>query len=421
MARKIRNKNLETRTDRLRLAVTPRPVFVKISSGLALGYRRNQAGGTWIVRKADGKGGNWTKAIGRADDYQEANASADDFNDAAGRNVLTYWEAQLRARKVAEESGSTTKTTVREALAAYETHLKERGGDIGNVTRLRRHLSEELLKRRALGIDKSEWLAWRSTLLKATATVGTANRILVVARAALNLLSGGHDRAPWREGLASMTRNRDQEQDRNIVLTAGLVRRVMNVADAMDLQFGLFVAIMAQTGARPGQICKIKVGDLSTYDSSISIPVSKKGRGTKRKTHVHLSITDSLMTRLKPVAEGRDKGEPLLTKSRVRGKRIWVTPWRKSDQKRPFEKVIKVIADEPEFTEWLKREQLIPKQVTIYSLRHTSIVRQILANVPTRAVAAAHDTSLSMIEATYSRHIERHADPIMRKSLEYFD
>ena len=43
--------------------------------------------------------------------------------------------------------------------------------------------------------------------------------------------------------------------------------------------------------------------------------------------------------------------------------------------------------------------------VTIYALRHTSIVRQLLGGVPTRVVAAGHDTSVAMIERHYSTHI----------------
>jgi hypothetical protein len=80
MARMVRSTPLETRTARLRLPVAKKPVFAKIGSGLSLGYRRNATAGTWVARVADGKGGNWTRALG----------SADDFADADGREVLDY-------------------------------------------------------------------------------------------------------------------------------------------------------------------------------------------------------------------------------------------------------------------------------------------------------------------------------------------
>jgi hypothetical protein len=56
-----------------------------------LGYRRNAAVGTWSVIAADGKSGNWVKKFGVADDHEEAN----------GEQVLTFWQAQERARKLA--------------------------------------------------------------------------------------------------------------------------------------------------------------------------------------------------------------------------------------------------------------------------------------------------------------------------------
>ena len=55
--------------------------------------------------------------------------------------------------------------------------------------------------------------------------------------------------------------------------------------------------------------------------------------------------------------------------------------------------------------------------MTIYALRHSNIVRQLLAGVPVRVVAVNHDTSIVMIERTYSRHIGDHADALARVAL----
>jgi hypothetical protein len=60
---------------------------------------------------------------------------------------------------------------------------------------------------------------------------------------------------------------------------------------------------------------------------------------------------------------------------------------------------------------------LDPDEVTLYALRHSSIVRQLLANVPIRIVATLHDTSVKMIERTYSRYIAGHSDEIARRAL----
>jgi hypothetical protein len=53
----------------------------------------------------------------------------------------------------------------------------------------------------------------------------------------------------------------------------------------------------------------------------------------------------------------------------------------------------------------------------MYSLRHSSIVRMLVQNVPIRIVASLHNTSIRMIEANYSKHIVEHSDDISRAAL----
>ena len=44
-------------------------------------------------------------------------------------------------------------------------------------------------------------------------------------------------------------------------------------------------------------------------------------------------------------------------------------------------------------------------------------MRQILAGVPIRVIAVNHDTSIAMLERTYSRHIGDHSDALARVAL----
>jgi hypothetical protein len=60
---------------------------------------------------------------------------------------------------------------------------------------------------------------------------------------------------------------------------------------------------------------------------------------------------------------------------------------------------------------------LDPDTVTAYALRHSSIVRALLLNIPIRIVASGHDTSVAMIESNYSRHISQHSDELSRRAL----
>jgi hypothetical protein len=58
-----------------------------------------------------------------------------------------------------------------------------------------------------------------------------------------------------------------------------------------------------------------------------------------------------------------------------------------------------------------------PDEVTFYCLRHSSIVRQLLRNVPIRIVAAHHDNSVIQIEKSYSRFISNVSDSLVRGAL----
>ena len=106
------------------------------------------------------------------------------------------------------------------------------------------------------------------------------------------------------------------------------------------------------------------------------MPSSRKGRNRSIERRP-LSISLSLASTLRQAAVGRALTTPLLD-------RIPRLDLR-------FRAVAKSIGLDPE--------------VTPYALRHSSIVRMLLGGVPVRVVAAHHDTSVAMIEKTYSRYI----------------
>jgi hypothetical protein len=113
MARSARNTKLDTRTSRLKILQGAR-IYTTIGEGFALGYRRTTKGyGTWEVRyRMNGKYSY--QSLGDADDYQESD----------GLKVLTYFQAQDKAKeKIAQlktSNGIIKKPiTVEEASAAY--------------------------------------------------------------------------------------------------------------------------------------------------------------------------------------------------------------------------------------------------------------------------------------------------------------
>src|SRR6476620_1147856 len=117
MARRVSFDALESRSARLRLKIrrTPYP-GPTLARGISLMYRRNKTNGTWVLKASDGHGAYWTKGFALADDYEDADA----------KNVLTFYQAQDQAKKLARgEDGSTDTApiTVDGALKAYRCDL----------------------------------------------------------------------------------------------------------------------------------------------------------------------------------------------------------------------------------------------------------------------------------------------------------
>jgi integrase len=391
MARNTRSSRLETRSNRLKLPVTKKPVYVKIDRGIALGYRRNHGAGTWVMRVTR-DGTDWTKKIGIADDYEEA---------TAGR-TLTYWTAQARARELvggAHDTGAddaSKPATVAAALDAYETDLKTRGADPYNAGRCRIHISPSLAGKAIALLTAKELRHWRDGLLKRGLAAPSVKRTCRALKAALNLAASHDPRianaAAWRTGLASLP---DAESARNVILPEKSIRAITRAAFALDPELGLLVECAAVTGARVSQLARLEVGDLKADRSAprLSMPTSKKGRGQKRIGHYPVPIPPALAARLR---SNRPADEPLLLRQGGR--------WRPYHHRHPFAAAV-------------ERAGLDPTAITLYALRHSSIVRQLLAGVPTRVVAAHHDTSIVMLERTYSKFIGEHSDALTRQAL----
>jgi integrase len=389
MARRPRASRLETRTNRLKLPVREKPYdFTTIAPGIAVGYRRNQTAGTRVVRVADGKGGNWTKRVGLADD----------FEDADGEHVLTFWQAKDKARKLARRGTDDAgrPVTVKEAVDAYERDLIARGGSVANAGRIRRHLTATLAAKPVGLLTARELAAWRDGLLAGGMKSATLVRLCKVAKAACNL-SAKRDhrianRNAWRDGLSGIT---EGFTSRNLQrLTDAQVSALVGAAYAIDRAFGLYVETLAVTGARCSQAARLTVGDLQVgAEPRLLMPCSLKGRGRKPVKRP-VPITADLAAKL---ASNRSAAAPLLL--RVDGR-----PWQ-SSQDGDHEALYRQAA---------KRAGI---NGTIYALRHSSIIRMLLANVPVRIVAATHDTSVVMIEKTYSAFITEFSDALTRPAL----
>src|SRR5215471_1848241 len=127
MARKVSFSALESRSARLRLKIRRRPYSgPSLARGISLMYRRNRTNGSWVLKASDGHGAYWTKAFALADDYE----------DSDGKIVLSFYEAQDAAKKLArgEDGGADTAPIgVDAALKDYRRDLISRNANPSNA------------------------------------------------------------------------------------------------------------------------------------------------------------------------------------------------------------------------------------------------------------------------------------------------
>jgi integrase len=394
VARRPRSSQLETRTARLKLPIRGKPHdFTTIAPGVSLGYRRNRHGnGTWVVRTANGKGGNWTKRVADADDYEDSN----------GSDILNWWNAIEAARRVARGSADAGKpATWAQALDDYEADLRARNGDPINASRVRKHLPASLAAKPVALLSAVELKRWRNDLVESGIKPGTVVRVLHAARASLNM-AADHDpgrignRNAWKVGLAGLT---DTYRPVNRVLPDSDVLRLVEEAYRLDPHFGLFIDVLASTGTRTSQATGLRIRDLQADNGAprLLMPSSRKGsKGKHKVARKPVPISVGLAGKLRRAAGGRDPSEPLLT--RADG-----SAW---DPKRQDLRNL--------FAAVARRTEI---DGTAYQLRHSSIVRSLLAGTPTRVVAAMHDTSTIILERVYSAFILDHGDTVARKGL----
>jgi integrase len=367
MARRTRSALLENRTQRLKLATRKKPYTALIAPGIFLAYRRNAGPGTWSV-KCDG----WLKRFGLADDHEDAN----------GETVMSYWQALEKAKTLARagEGSSEQPISIAEAIDAYEADLATRGGSKYNATSIRLHVPSTLTSKAVALVTERELREWRAGLIKKGLKPSSADRYARVFKAALALAASNDKRitnaAAWKNGLKKLP---DSEVARNVSLPDQTVAALVSGSYDESDDFGVLIDALAETGGRESQLLRLRVDDLQDHNRvapRLMMPTSRKGKNRKIE-YRPLPISPRLARLLRQQANGRAAHDPLFDRiPRLSGR---------------FRPIAKSLGLGPE--------------VTPYALRHSSIARMLLKGVPTRVVAAHHDTSVAMIEKNYSRYI----------------
>jgi integrase len=249
---------------------------------------------------------------------------------------------------------------------------------------VRNLLPAALLAKPVALLTSPELRRWRDGLL-GTRKPASVTRTCKSFKAALNLAAAHDPRignsAVWRVALAGLP---DANSARHSALPETDVRAIGTAAYAVDKALGLWTEVAATTGARPSQLARLDVADLQDGrdDPRLMMPSSLKGRGRKRVERRPVPIPPALAAKLRQAAAGKSPDAPLVPRSD--GGR-----WQHSDHVRPFARAAAAAGR---------------GHVTAYALRHSSIIRSLLLNVPIRIVAVQHDTSTKIIESNYGAH-----------------
>ena len=376
MARSIRSNALENRTGSLKLPVAKKPVFVRIGSGISLGYRRNQTVGTWVLKVADGKGGAKTTTVG----------SADDFVDADGIAYLNYWQAQDLAKKKASTTSDgalPALLTVRMAAKTYLDVLTGRNPRTAADTagRLEKHFLPKFGTQLVTTLTKTKLDGWLNSMIKTSddpevvrRSKDSANRVLSMVKALLNHAVQDpanriSDDSAWRlvKPFHGVSKPRD------IRYTVTEVRRLID--NSPDRETANMITGCYLTGARYGELAEARVGHFDAENGSLTITVSKTGSR-------NVILQSSAITFFWGITNERLPSDFIFV-------RAGGSKWKRSDQTRPIKEALRAAG--------------LPLEGSLYALRHTYVSMAIEGGMPLNVIAENCGTSVRMIEKTYAK------------------
>lgn len=385
MPRVVRAAKLDTPSARAKLAKRAEPYWAPLTPGHAIGYRRGKNGGTWIARL-------YRPAKEPPMRYLSL-AAADDTMAADGDGVLTFAQAQAKARDwfaelaaKREAEATPEPVTLRSAMATYLDWYKAESDSASGVAATQRVVDLHILP--ALGdllvtdltTDRIE--EWRRGLSAAPARLrsrkgaekpnmrpaaadregkrrrkATANRILTVLKAALNR-AYNTGKVPSDAAWRKVKPHRKVDAAKVRYLTKAECQRLVNAASD-DLRAMVRAALL--TGCRYGELAAARAADFNADAGTLTIRHSKAGKAR------HVPLDDDGRAFFASATAGRKGGETLFLRSN--GK-----PWGPVHQVRPM-------------TEACQRAKIDPP-ASFHVMRHTFASHLAMNGVPMAVIAA---------------------------------
>ncbi len=429
MARTIRDSSLESRAARSRLKARGKPYYRAIEEGLHLGYRKSKGrrgspavAGRWVLRFY----------VGGQEYKVETIEPADDFSDADGVAVLSYQQAQERARermvqRAHAKVGRGGPYTVSNAMDDYFKWLESEGRPEAAIadarTRDRAFIRPLLGDKEVETLTADDFREWRNTLAKLPRRVRTkagekqqhreivvgiskdeqadhrrarqvsTNRMWTTLRAALNRAFENNKVSSDREW-RKVRPFQGVDKARVRYLEIAEAQRLVNASDA---HFRQMVQAALLTGGRYGQLCNLTVADFNRDAGTIRMSTRKSG-GLGKAYYVHLSAEGvSFFTH---ACSGHAGSEPIFRKSDG-------TPWGRCDQSRPISEA--------------SVQAKIAPPVNFHCLRHTYASLTIMAGAPLLVVAQnLGHSDITMVQQHYGHLSQSYIADQIRKAVPRF-
>jgi integrase len=420
MSRNVRDANLETRTARHRLPVRKQPYYRMIEPQLYLGYRKlANAPGTWLVRRYNGK-------VGTGSPYTVKNLMdgtrpviADDYSNADGKIILSFAQAQDRAKtyRAVGEKSPTGFYTVADALDAYLKFIESEGRSASTIYDSKYRANALILP--ALGKLQIDQLTtdklrhWREGLVKAAprlrtrdgekqkhrtvsgddakrARRATANRTWTVLRSSLN-----HAFAEGKTASDTAWRKVKPFPKTGVARVHYLqVDEAKRLLNACDPDFHLLVRAALCTGCRYGELGALTVADFNPDSGTIHIAQSKSGHAR------NVVLTTEGQGFFREITVGRSGDQIMLRRSDG-------LAWTKSAQFRPMNAAV-------------ARARIRPA-INFHGLRHTWASLAVMNGVPVMVVARnMGHTDTRMVEKHYGHLAPSYVADEIRKGAPRF-
>ena len=332
---------------------------------------------------------------------EEAIGHADDLSDADGVAILTYWQAVEAARKrmklrVQSAAGMVGPYTVADAMAAYLEFLEHNRSTAYDVRkRMEAHALPQLGKIEVASLTADKLRKWHAGLARKPPRLrskpgkaqqyrglvddedslrrrrASANRCLAQLKAALNLA--------WREGKTPSDKEwrkvrpfEGADAARVRYLTLAECKRLLN---GCDPAFRKLVRAALETGARYGELTRLRVDDFSRDTGTVAVRISKTGKPR------HIVLTDQGAAFFAEICARRRGSEPMFLKADG-------ATWRKSHQLRPMAEACRHAKIEP--------------PINFHALRHTWASLATMNGIPLLIVAKnLGHTDTRMVEKHY--------------------